>query len=83
MADSSDTALIDALIEPVAVGFSRTSVLMVAASARERLYQNSEAVRKLSAVEVEAFGEAVNALDRLAFVLRANIGRQGQAGQGR
>ena len=37
MAGSSDAALIDALIEPVATGFSRTSVLMAATSARARL----------------------------------------------
>ena len=83
MADSSDPALIDALIEPVASGYGRTCLLMVAASARKRLYENSEAVRKLSVVEAEAFAEAVNALDRLAFVLRANVGRQGGAGQER
>ena len=62
---------------------SRTSVLMVATSARAQLYENSGAVRNLSVVEAEAFGEAVNALDRLAFVLRANIGRQCEAGQER
>ena len=83
MADGNDTALIDALIEPVAAGYCRTSILMAATSARERLWQDAEATRRLSVVEAEAFAEAVNALDRLAFVLRANVGRQGGAGQER
>ena len=80
--NDAGAALADALIEPVAAGFSRSSVLMAATSARARLCENAESVRKLSAAETEAFAEAVKALDRLAFVLRANIGRQGGAGQG-
>ena len=75
MPDSRDASRMDALIEPVARGYTRARVLAAAVQARTRLIENSDAVRHLSVEEVAALAEAIEAIDGLIEVVRANVSR--------
>ena len=80
MPDSRDASRADALIEPVARGYTRARVLAAAVQARTRLIENSDAVRRLSVEEVAALAEAIEAIDGLIEVVRANVSRSGGPG---
>jgi hypothetical protein len=80
MPDSRDASRADALIEPVARGYTRARVLAAAVQARRGLIENSDAVRHLSVEEVAALAEAINAIDGLIEVVRANVSRSGGPG---
>jgi hypothetical protein len=80
MPDSRDASRADALIEPVARGYTRARVLAAAVQARRGLIENSDAVRRLSVEEVAALAEAINAIDGLIEVVRANVSRSGGPG---
>ena len=80
MPDSRDASRADALIEPVARGYTRARVLAAAVQARTRLTENSDAVRRLSVEEVAALAEAIKAIDELIEVVRANVSRSGGPG---
>ena len=68
------------LIEPVARGYTRARVLAAAVQARTGLIENSDAVRRLSVEEVTALAEAIEAIDGLIEVVRANVSRSGGPG---
>ena len=80
MPDSRDASRADALIEPVARGCTRARVLAAAVQARTRLIENSHAVQRLSVEEVAALAEAIEAIDGLIEVVRANVSRSGGPG---
>ena len=80
MPDSRDASRADALIEPVARGYTRARVLGGAVQARTKLIENSDAVRRLSVEEVGALAEAIAAIDGLIEVVRANVSRPGGPG---
>ena len=64
MPDNRDASRADALMEPVARGYTRARVLAAAVQARAKLTENSDAARRLSAEEVTALAEAIEAIDR-------------------
>ena len=80
MPDSRDASRADALIEPVARGYTRARLLAAAVQARTGLIENSDAGRRLSVEEVAALAEAINAIDGLIEVVRANVSRSGGPG---
>ena len=80
MPDSRDASRADALIEPVARGYTRARVLAAAVQARTGLIENSDAVRRLSVEEVAALAEAIKAIDALIEIVRANVSRSGGPG---
>ena len=75
MPDSRDASRADALIEPVARGYTRARVLAAAVQARTGLIENSDAVRRLSVEEVAALAEAIKAIDGLMEIVSANVSR--------
>ena len=77
MPDSRDASRADALMEPVARGYTRARVLAAAVQARTKLIENSDAVRRLSVEEVAALAEAIEAIDGLIDVVGANVSRSG------
>ena len=77
MPDSRDASRADALIEPVARGYTRARVLAAAVQARTGLIENSDAVRRLSVEEVAALAEAIKAIDGLMDIVSANVSRSG------
>jgi hypothetical protein len=80
MPDSRDASRADALMEPVARGYTRARVLAAAVQARTRLIENSDAGRRLSVEEVAALAEAIKAIDGLIDVVGANVSRSGGPG---
>ena len=80
MPDSRDASRMDALIEPVARGYTRARVLAAAVQARTGLIENSDAVRRLSVEEVTALAAVIAAIDALIDVVRANVSRSGGPG---
>jgi hypothetical protein len=77
MPDIRDASRTGSIIEPVARGYTRARVLAATVQGRAGLIENSEAVRRLSDEEVVAFAEAIEAMDRLIEVVRANVSRSG------
>ena len=75
MPDSRDASRADALIEPVARGYTRARVL--AAAVQAGLIQNTDAARRLSVEEVAALAEAIKAIDGLMDIVSANVSRSG------
>ena len=58
-------------------GYTRARVLAAAVQARTTLIENSDAARRLSVEEVAALAEAIEAIDGLIEVVRANVSRSG------